>query len=61
MVAHLTEITKMTIYKDESSAGLNEEICSFHVVECLLPPVLLQNLLQEICPQEDLTIFLESQ
>lgn len=32
MVAHLNEITRMVIYKDEKSAGLDEEICSFHFV-----------------------------
>lgn len=28
-------------YKNEKSAGLDEEICSFHVAECLLPPAVL--------------------
>lgn len=41
MVAHLLEITKMIIYKDKKSEGLDELICPFHVVESLLPPVLL--------------------
>lgn len=38
---HLTEIKKKNDYKNEKSAGLGEEICSFHVVECLLSPALL--------------------
>ena len=41
MVAHLIETPKMTIYKNEKSAGLDEEICSFHAAECLIPPALL--------------------
>ena len=41
MVAHLIEIPKVTVYKNEKSSGLDEELCSFHAAECLISPALL--------------------
>lgn len=41
MVAHLIEITKITIYKNEKFEELDEDICSSLAVGCLLQLLLL--------------------